>query len=118
MSKPPLISMNARVIVVGESEDLRQVVEQVGRRYPCIALVGFSLGGNITLKYLGEAPPHPAVRAAVAVSAPVDLASSARLLDLAPGNRIYLRRFLKTLLVKTEAKARRFPERLHLRSQQ
>ena len=29
-----------------------------------IALVGFSLGGNMTLKYLGEAPPHPRGRAA------------------------------------------------------
>jgi predicted alpha/beta-fold hydrolase len=96
----------------GESEDLRQVVAHVANRYDQIVLVGFSLGGNITLKYLGEAPAHPAVRAAVAVSAPVDLASSARILDLAPGNRLYLRRFLKTLLVKTEAKARRFPERI------
>ena len=72
-------------------------------------MLGFSLGGNITLKYLGEAAPHPAVKAAVAISVPVDLASSARALDQRLGNRLYLRRFLATLIAKMEAKALRFP---------
>ena len=80
-----------------------------------MALIGFSLGGNLTLKYLGEAPPHPTVVAGVAVSAPVDLAASARRLDRRRSNRIYLRRFLKTLVAKVEAKAARFPGELDLK---
>jgi uncharacterized protein len=94
----------------GESGDLRAVIDHAAPAYEDLALVGFSLGGNLTLKYLGEAPPHPAVRAAVAVSAPVDLASSADALDERPANRLYQRRFLRSLLAKAQAKARRFPQ--------
>lgn len=100
----------ARSYHSGESADLRAVVDHAAQTHGRIALVGFSLGGNISFKYLGEAPPHPSVRAAVALSSPIDLASSARVLDEDPGNRLYLRRFLKSLKDKTLAKARRFPE--------
>jgi hypothetical protein len=44
---------------------------------PSLALVGFSLGGNLTLKLLGEPMPGLPVRAGVAVSAPLDLAAGA-----------------------------------------
>jgi uncharacterized protein len=93
----------------GESGDLRAVVAHVAPRYRDVALVGFSLGGNITLKYLGEAPPPQNVRAAVSISAPIDLASSARILDEDWGNRLYLWRFLRTLKAKTLAKLAAFP---------
>lgn len=97
----------------GESGDLRLLIDHAALTYPDIILIGFSLGGNITLKYAGEAPPHPAVRAAIAISAPVDLASSARALDDRRGNRLYLHRFLKTLLAKAVAKSRQFPGMIH-----
>lgn len=96
----------------GETEDLAAVVRHAASRYDRIALVGFSLGGNITLKYLGEAPPHPAIVAAAAVSVPIALAACARVLDQRRGNRLYLRRFLASLIAKVEAKALRFPEEL------
>ncbi len=94
----------------GETGDLARVVRHAAPAYPGgVALVGFSLGGNMALKYLGEAPPHPAVVGAAAISAPVDLAASARALDRRWDNRLYLRRFLETLVAKVEDKARRFP---------
>ncbi len=96
----------------GATEDLKAVIEHAARSYTRIALVGFSLGGNLTLKYMGEAPPHEAVKAAVAVSAPVDLAASARMLDRRWSNRIYLRRFITSLVAKVEAKALRFPHQI------
>ena len=101
----------------GETGDLGAVVRHAAARggYGHIALVGFSLGGNVTLKYLGEAPPHPAVRAAAAISVPVDLASSARVLDRRRVNRLYLRRFIGSLVGKVEAKAKRFPAGFDLR---
>ena len=98
----------------GETSDLATVIARAAPQYSRIALVGFSLGGNITLKYMGEAPPHPAVAGAVGISVPVDLAASARALDTRWANRIYLRRFLKTLIAKVEAKAPLFPGQIDI----
>ena len=98
----------------GETGDLDQIVHHTACRYDRIALVGFSLGGNLTLKYMGERPPHPAIVGAAAISAPVDLAASAGMLDRRWSNRIYLRRFLATLIAKVEAKAARFPDELDI----
>ena len=99
----------------GATEDLGAVVEHAAKSYTRIALIGFSLGGNLTLKYMGEAPPQESVLAAVAISAPVDLAASARMLDQRWGNRIYLRRFIDSLVSKVEAKALHFPGQIDAR---
>ena len=105
----------ARFYHSGATEDLRAVVGHAANTYARIALIGFSLGGNLTLKYLGEAPPHRAVAAGVAISATVDLAASARMLDQRWSNRVYLRRFIDSLVSKVEAKARRFPGEIDAR---
>lgn len=93
----------------GDTADLAAVIAHAAADYPRLALVGFSLGGNVVLKYLGEAPPHPAIVAAAGISVPLDLASSARALDRRWSNRLYLRRFLVSLIAKIEAKACKFP---------
>ena len=97
----------------GETGDLAAVIAQaVAAGYPRVALVGFSLGGNVVLKYLGETPAHPAVAAAVAISPPLALAPCAQKLDREWSNRLYLRRFLTSLKAKIEAKARLFPRQV------
>ena len=96
----------------GETTDLATVVEHAAERFPILALVGFSLGGNLVLKYLGEAQPDVAVVAAAALSPPVNLAASARALDQRRGNRVYLRRLIASLVRKVKAKAKHFPERI------
>jgi uncharacterized protein len=54
-----------------------------------VAVVGYSLGGNILLKYLAEASGSAAmVRAGVSISAPIDLALTQRRI-LEPRNRVY-----------------------------
>ncbi len=100
----------ARFYHSGETGDLAAVIRHAAERYSSIALVGFSLGGNVVLKYLGESEPHPAVTRAAAISTPIDLASSARELDRRATNHIYLQRFLKTLVGKVEAKSQQHPE--------
>lgn len=98
----------------GATDDLRLVIDRAGApARSVLALVGFSLGGNLTLKYLGEDPDrvHPALRAAVAFSVPVELGDSCRALA-APANRIYQRRFLRRLARKIRDKARRHPEQV------
>jgi hypothetical protein len=99
----------------GITEDLAAVVQHVnhGRKYHTIGLVGFSLGGNLTLKYLGEQGPeiNEAVIGAVTCSVPCDLASGAE--EMAkPSNKIYMKRFTRMLHEKIEAKMRIMPERI------
>jgi uncharacterized protein len=96
----------------GETTDLARVIQHAAERFPILALIGLSLGGNLVLKYLGESKPHAAVVAAAAVSSPIDLAASVRALDGRRGNRIYLRRLIASLVCKVENKARSFPEQL------
>src|SRR6201998_1027910 len=95
----------------GETGDLGAVIDCAAVRYSRIALVGFSLGGNLILKYLGESSPHPAVVSAAAVSAPLDLGATARALDRQWSKRIYRDSCIKSLIAKVEAKAVRFPEK-------
>ena len=102
----------ARFYHSGETGDIAAVVRHAASAYHGVALIGFSLGGNVTLKYLGEGQSPPSVVAAAAISTPVDLTSSAQALDARRSNRIYLHRFLQTLIAKVEAKARLFPNEL------
>lgn len=102
----------ARAYHSGDTDDLRHVIDFALRDAENIALFGFSLGGNLTLKYLGEQPPHPAVAAAMAVSAPIHLASSARALDTRWRNFIYRPRLIRRLVEKVRAKAADFPTQL------
>jgi predicted alpha/beta-fold hydrolase len=91
----------------GFTPDLSTVVERM-RGYETIALVGFSLGGNLVLKYLGERGGAAPVARAVAFSAPVDLAaSSIRMADR--DNFLYMMHFMRGLSQKVRIKARRFP---------
>lgn len=71
---------------------------------------GISLGGNVLLNYVGRMPERAAsrLRAAAAVSAPIDLSASGAALDRG-FNRVYCRNFLKTLIPKALAKLQRFP---------
>jgi hypothetical protein len=89
----------------GATDDLDEVVQHAIRKgYQHIALIGFSLGGNLTLKYLGERKTPDAIQQAVAFSVPVDLQGSCIQISQ-PGNFIYARRFLKSLKSKIARKA-------------
>lgn len=76
-----------------------------------VLLHGVSLGGNVLLKWLGErGDTVPAsIRAAVAVSAPFDLAAASARIDRG-FSKVYGRFFLKTLKAKTAAKLSQFPD--------
>ncbi|MCA1672896.1 MAG: alpha/beta fold hydrolase, partial [Actinobacteria bacterium] len=67
----------------GETEDLRFLIDTLRARHPHVPLgaVGFSLGGNVLLKYLGERGDRAGLAGAVAVSVPFDLDKAARRLE-------------------------------------
>ncbi len=96
----------------GVSDDLKAVVQHVRQqeKYTKIALVGFSLGGNVMLKYVGEegAQIPSEIKAAVGVSVPVDLVNGS--MEIAKwNNKLYVSNFLKSLKLKVKAKQALFP---------
>ena len=94
----------------GKTEDVNDVIQYIltNYKYEEINLVGFSLGGNLTLKYIGE-QLRPEIKSAVAVSVPCDLSSSSFALNKL-SNRLYLKNFLKTLKEKAFQKLEQFPD--------
>jgi len=97
----------------GETGDLAFVVDRVLREHPRspLVLAGFSLGGNVLLKWLGEqsADLPSRVRGAAAVSVPFDLARGAR--HIGQGfARVYEASFLRSLKRKTFAKLAQYPD--------
>jgi len=97
----------------GVTEDLSCVITHALNRgrYRDIYLVGFSLGGNLTLVYLGRETVHPAVKKAVVFSVPCHLATSATVLAR-PCNRLYMERFLRKLRKKIKAKMAMMPGKI------
>ena len=96
----------------GKTDDLNFLVDHILNNYDYekIMLVGFSLGGNLTLKYIGEkgdtVPSE--ICCAVAISVPVDLKDSADQLSKTT-NAMYMNRFLRMLKPKMIEKTQRFP---------
>ena len=97
----------------GKTDDVHFVVNHIidNYSYENIVLVGYSLGGNLNLKYMGEFAKTQSskIKCAVAVSVPVDLSSSSAVMS-SYKNKVYMENFLKTLRLKVLEKARKFPE--------
>ena len=97
----------------GATDDVEAVVEIALNKdkYSTIAMSGFSMGGNLTLKYLGEQSDkiHPSIKKAVVFSTPVDLPSSVEEMGKRR-NHYYKMRFLKKLEIKVKAKASALPD--------
>ncbi len=90
----------------GQTEDIHTLTRHaLSLGYERIFLIGFSMGGNQTLKYLGENPGliPPEIIGAAAISVPCDLYGCAEVLD-SPYNRIYMANFLRTLRQKIARK--------------
>jgi predicted alpha/beta-fold hydrolase len=99
----------------GLIEDLEAVLQHALRRgVRRLALAGFSLGGNLTLNYLGrrgvDVPPELA--GAVCFSAPCDVEECAVQMNKR-GNRLYMNRFLSSFRGKIRAKMQVMPEAIH-----
>lgn len=91
----------------GATNDLATVVEHaVSKSYATIDLIGFSLGGNLTLKYLGENRTRPSrLKKSVVFSVPMDLHMSCVKIS-EPSNWIYSQRFLRSLRKKVLEKSK------------
>ena len=102
------INQTKRFYHSGATDDLETIVKHsLSKGYQKIYLVGFSLGGNLTLKYLGEKEQnlYPEIQKAITFSVPLHLSSSSKKIGW-----LYTKRFNKSLIKKILAKSERFPE--------
>ena len=97
----------------GRSDDLARAIDVVNQLCPNspLSLLGFSLGANIVLKLLGEAPDRvPAnLDRVLAVSPPVDLYHCVQYMGQGL-NRLYDRHFARLLIRQVKALKQKLPE--------
>jgi len=102
----------------GKTDDPDFVLRTLRARYPTrrFGALGFSLGGNMLLKLLGERSDggRGLVDAAVAISVPYDLAAGCELLEQTGMGRFYAAYFLRSLQRKVRWKERVLREVLDL----
>jgi len=99
----------------GRTEDLGSLVNFLLEkdRYSEIVLIGFSLGGNLVLKYLGEEQYLPKeIKKGIAISSPLHLEGSLRALEKRE-NWIYHSSFLLDLRAKYKRKMAKFPDKMN-----
>lgn len=95
----------SRMYHSGETGDIETVVNALSQREPetPMAAIGFSLGANVLLKWLGETSRKNRLKAAVAISAPFDLSKSVNRVNQG-FSRIYQWYLLKSLHKKIQFK--------------
>ena len=100
----------------GKTDDLEAVINYILKKdkYAEIHLIGFSLGGNLLLKYLGERESFPKeIKKAIAISTPLSLKGSLESLNQFY-NWVYRNSFLINLRKKYKTKMKDFPEKMTL----
>jgi hypothetical protein len=100
----------------GSSDDLRTVINYIIKKYPYqeIALIGFSIGGNILLKYLGEegSKINKLITKASCISVPCDLEACSDKVT----NSAYRSYFIAKYAKKLKAKSAKMPGKIDLES--
>ena len=105
------INRTRRFYHSGETGDLAFLVDWLREKKQAdrIYATGFSLGGNVLTKYLGETGSQSGFRAAAPVSVPYDLKASS--VAIGRGfNRVYEQYFLRSLRKKLSLKRKQFPD--------
>ena len=95
----------------GATDDIHTVIQYLEKSYDSIDIVGYSLGGNLALKFLGEALQKVSekIRRTVAVSAPIDLGTAS--IEISKWtNWHYNKNFMIHLFKKIKEKQLQFPE--------
>ena len=104
----------ARSYHSGASEDLAETIRHLRAQRPLAPLyaVGYSLGGNVLLKYLGESGSASQLEAAVAVSVPFRLDQCADRIGLG-FSKLYQAHFMREMLAYVQDKQRHFRDKGH-----
>ena len=93
----------------GITEDTNEVFAHLCAQFPQhkFVFVGYSLGANVLLKWLGEMQSHPQIRQAIAVSTPFSLAQCSRAM-LNGSSRWYGSYFVRRLVRDVNSKKQHF----------
>ena len=106
------MNRTARLYHHGDIEDIGTVINHAlaKKDYESLVMVGFSMGGAMSLNYLGKnGKDIPSkIKAAIAFSTPCDLKEGAEILNLR-SNAVYRKRFLKNLKRKILIKGNEYP---------
>lgn len=90
----------------GATEDIARVIDRgLEEGYEEVVLMGYSMGGGMQQKYLGEREVDPRIKGAISFSVPCNVKESAEQLRL-KGNQMYERRFIKKLKEKIVEKSK------------
>lgn len=92
---------HARLYHSGETQDAKTFITHIHNIYPNAPLsaIGFSLGGNVLAKYLGEEKHQTPLKSAIVVSAPLHLASSSN--RIGTGSSKIYQKYLLDMLKQT-----------------
>lgn len=115
-----VMNRQARMYHSGATDDLQTALDFLKgvnpensqpNSYSQIALVGFSLGGNLVLKYAGEQGENISgkIKTVVSVSTPIDLSACSQKVKQT-SNYIYEKRFLLRLSEKVRLKNQQHPD--------
>ncbi len=97
----------------GSSEDLARIIQFIVDLYPArkLLVIGFSLTGNILLKYLGEGRQIPSnVHSALAVNPPIDLKVASQQISEGPWSNTFNKYYLGLMNRQVEAMVECHPE--------
>lgn len=97
----------------GSSNDLDKTVNYIAMIYPntAIDVVGFSLSGNILLRYLGEKNKKiTKIRRAIAVNPPIDLKKASYFLSKTNWGRVFNNYYMRQINLQVEAMSECFPD--------
>ena len=112
------INRQARFYHHGATDDLETVITHAldQDQYRQVFLIGFSMGGSMTIKYLGDNAEHLPIeiQCGIAYSIPVSLKSSVDMLTQSKTG-FYKKRFLKKLQEKVKLKAETYPGLINYR---
>lgn len=95
---------------MGLIEDLNEVIKYaIQKGFKEIYLIGYSMGGILSLNYLGRTQTPDCIKACVTFSTPLNLLSNAKVFRK-PSNFIYLKNFIIDFKRKLKYKHSQFPE--------
>ena len=111
----PGMGLSSRLWNGGSSDDLEQMIAYVVQRYPGAFLmpIGFSLSGNVLLKYLGEGRKIPKnILGALAVNPPVDLRVASGIISNKWSCILFNKYYMRLIRRQAIALAKQFPSAL------